>query len=224
MNETVAQVRFVLDNWIPFVITLAVILVPVTGAIYWAFNWRYQGVIERTRALWGLTEDDLKRSEQTTTELTKKLDKTESEIKQLRTELTGAYEQLKQPIPAAVDTLIDRAATSTSDARVQLDKLWRSNAAIRENVVQGIITSGGPDPFAECQQQLVELIPSEEPIKPNVRRIVEGYLVVGAKRRSPVKLRHWIRNARVQYGKTGRAAEVFDEVERVIELLAALKR
>jgi hypothetical protein len=182
MNETVAQVRFVLDSWIPFAITLVAVVTPVTYAIYWAFNWRYQGVIDKTRTLWDLTKEDLKRSEQATTELAEKLGEAESEIAQLRTELTAAYDKLKQPVPADVDTLIDKAVNSTSDARVQLDKLRRANMAIRENVDQGIITSGGvmlvgggsviriggegtdfkiayptmsSDPFAECQQQLL---------------------------------------------------------------------
>lgn len=141
MNEAVTQVNVILTAPIPFLIAFFLTSLAAISALYWAFNWRYGAIIEKTRTLWDLTKEDVKRSERAATEATAKLNDTTAKIEELEKELAAAYEKLKQPVPDQVRTLIQGAANSTSSANVLLGQLHQANTAIQENADRGLAST-----------------------------------------------------------------------------------
>jgi hypothetical protein len=128
------QFAAVLNAPLPFAFALGVVAV----AVWRAFEWRYAGVIEKTRSLWELAEHDAKSAKTREDELKKTVEQLTNELRDIRTDAEAADKLVKIE-------KIEKIEKTAAEVAAQVQKLEKANNAVSETVSRGVVSSsGGP--------------------------------------------------------------------------------
>jgi hypothetical protein len=147
------QFAAVLNAPLPFLLALAA----VAYFVWRAFEWRYAGVIEKTRSLWELAEHDAAGAKKRETDL-------KETVQELTDELSNIREDAEPVDKRAFVAALEKAKKAAAELGAQMQELEQANNAVSDTVRRGAVSAGvvsrGPGATV-----IVEEIPAVRPGK-----------------------------------------------------------
>ena len=128
------QLSAALNAPIPFFFAIVAVGVVIAGAIWRAFQWRYDGIIELTRTMLELARTEAVTAKARQTELEATIKSLESKTKTLESKIQQLPKMTEIPALRELQPLAHDLSTVTSTASQQLLRLGQSNNAVTESL------------------------------------------------------------------------------------------
>ena len=129
---------------IPFLLAVSSSVLVVSVIIWRMFEWRYKGVIEKTRSLYKISKEiskaEIKRAQQVYSDKEEELSNTVASLNPPIEELTARSEKQADSLPADVVAALKQLKQTAKLANVQIGTLSEANDAVDDAVDDALDT------------------------------------------------------------------------------------